>query len=119
MYSAGTCASPVCMHVLPCALTPAHGSAWSYVGPHSVLSYRKGGLASALKHVETNMYNIQRLLHIQGKKHMSAAEVRLPGCRLTSRHSSELCVLKYREVWKVEGRRGTTGCQHSQMVYLE
>lgn len=82
MYSAGTCASPVCMHVLTSALTPTHGSVWSYVGPHSVLSYRKGGLASALKHLETNMYNIQRLLHIQGKKHMSATEVRLPGVPL-------------------------------------
>ncbi|XP_041590260.1 villin-like protein isoform X4 [Vulpes lagopus] len=39
--------------------------------------YRKGGLASALKHVETNMYNIQRLLHIQGRKHVSATEVEL------------------------------------------
>ncbi|XP_038426342.1 villin-like protein isoform X3 [Canis lupus familiaris] len=39
--------------------------------------YRKGGLDSALKHVETNMYNIQRLLHIQGRKHVSATEVEL------------------------------------------
>ncbi|XP_008066526.1 villin-like protein [Carlito syrichta] len=39
--------------------------------------YRKGGLASDLKHVETNMYNIQRLLHIKGRKHMSATEVEL------------------------------------------
>lgn len=44
---------------------------------HGRVIYRKGGLASALKHVETNMYNIQRLLHIQGKKHMSATEVEL------------------------------------------
>ena len=39
-------------------------------------SYRRGGLASALTHVETNLYNIQRLLHVQGRKHVSAAEVR-------------------------------------------
>ncbi|XP_027624270.1 villin-like protein isoform X1 [Tupaia chinensis] len=39
--------------------------------------YRKGGLASGLKHVETNTYNIPRLLHIKGTKHVSAAEVAL------------------------------------------
>ncbi|KAF3827011.1 hypothetical protein GH733_002497 [Mirounga leonina] len=39
--------------------------------------YRKGGLASALRHVETNVYNIQRLLRIQGRKHVSATEVEL------------------------------------------
>ncbi|XP_062971177.1 villin-like protein [Cynocephalus volans] len=41
------------------------------------LIYRKGGLASGLKHVETDMYNIQRLLHIKGRKHVSATEVKL------------------------------------------
>ncbi|VFV38075.1 villin-like isoform 1 [Lynx pardinus] len=40
-------------------------------------TYRRGGLASALTHVETNLYNIQRLLHIRGRKHVSAAEVEL------------------------------------------
>uniref|UniRef100_G1PFU1 Villin like n=1 Tax=Myotis lucifugus TaxID=59463 RepID=G1PFU1_MYOLU len=39
--------------------------------------YRKGGLASALKHVETNMCNIRRLLRIKGRKHVSATEVQL------------------------------------------
>ncbi|XP_037703277.1 LOW QUALITY PROTEIN: villin-like protein [Choloepus didactylus] len=39
--------------------------------------YRKGGLASDLKHVETNMYSIQRLLHIKARKHVSATEVEL------------------------------------------
>ncbi|XP_068940688.1 villin-like protein [Petaurus breviceps papuanus] len=39
--------------------------------------YKKGGLASGFKHVETNMYNIQRLLHIKGKKPVSATEVDL------------------------------------------
>nr|XP_020141080.1 villin-like protein isoform X3 [Microcebus murinus] len=39
--------------------------------------YRKGGLASDLKHVETNVFNIQRLLHIRGRKHVSATEVEL------------------------------------------
>ncbi|XP_036122190.1 villin-like protein [Molossus molossus] len=45
----------------------------SYIRPGII--YRKGGLASALKHVETNMYNIQRLLRIRGRKHVSATEV--------------------------------------------
>ncbi|XP_058146579.1 villin-like protein [Dasypus novemcinctus] len=39
--------------------------------------YRKGGLASGLKHVETNIYGIQRLLHIRARKHVSATEVEL------------------------------------------
>ncbi|KAF6313736.1 villin like [Rhinolophus ferrumequinum] len=44
---------------------------------HPGVVYRKGGLASALKHVETNTYNIQRLLRIKGSKHVSATEVEL------------------------------------------
>ncbi|KAM9076370.1 villin-like protein isoform 5-T8 [Megaptera novaeangliae] len=47
----------------------------SYFRPGII--YRKGGLASALKHVETNVYNIQRLLHIRAEKHVSASEVEL------------------------------------------
>ncbi|XP_037587223.1 villin-like protein isoform X5 [Cebus imitator] len=47
----------------------------SYFRPGII--YRKGGLPSDLKHVETNMFNIQRLLHIKGRKHMSATEVEL------------------------------------------
>lgn len=39
-------------------------------------SYKKGGVASGFKHVETNMYNIKRLLHVKGKKHVSATEVK-------------------------------------------
>uniref|UniRef100_A0A7N4V2U2 Villin like n=1 Tax=Sarcophilus harrisii TaxID=9305 RepID=A0A7N4V2U2_SARHA len=39
--------------------------------------YKKGGLTSGFKHVETNMYNIQRLLHIKGKKPVTATEVDL------------------------------------------
>ncbi|XP_058039273.1 villin-like protein [Ahaetulla prasina] len=39
--------------------------------------YKKGGVASGFKHVETNMYNIKRLLHVKGKKHVSATEVDL------------------------------------------
>ncbi|XP_037063917.1 villin-like protein isoform X1 [Peromyscus leucopus] len=47
----------------------------SYFRPGVI--YRKGGQASALKHVGTNMYNVQRLLHIRGRKHVSATEVAL------------------------------------------
>uniref|UniRef100_A0A2K6GD46 Villin like n=1 Tax=Propithecus coquereli TaxID=379532 RepID=A0A2K6GD46_PROCO len=47
----------------------------SYFRPGII--YRKGGLASDLKHVETNVFNIQRLLHIKGRKHVSATEVEL------------------------------------------
>uniref|UniRef100_A0A8B9VD29 Gelsolin-like domain-containing protein n=1 Tax=Anas zonorhyncha TaxID=75864 RepID=A0A8B9VD29_9AVES len=39
--------------------------------------YKKGGVASGFKHVETNMYNIKRLLHVKGKKHVTATEVAL------------------------------------------
>ncbi|XP_053119800.1 villin-like protein isoform X2 [Hemicordylus capensis] len=39
--------------------------------------YKKGGVASGFKHVETNMYNIKRLLHVKGKKHVTATEVDL------------------------------------------
>nr|XP_056712959.1 villin-like protein [Euleptes europaea] len=39
--------------------------------------YKKGGIASGFKHVETNIYNIKRLLHVKGKKHVSATEVDL------------------------------------------
>ncbi|XP_045056136.2 villin-like protein [Desmodus rotundus] len=47
----------------------------SYFRPGVI--YRRGGLPSDLKHVETNMYNIQRLLCIRGRKHVSATEVEL------------------------------------------
>ncbi|NXK24065.1 VILI protein, partial [Arenaria interpres] len=41
------------------------------------LIYKKGGVASGLKHVETNTYNIQRLLHVKGKKNVVAGEVEM------------------------------------------
>ncbi|XP_028374301.1 villin-like protein isoform X2 [Phyllostomus discolor] len=47
----------------------------SYFRPGVI--YRKGGLPSDLKHVDTNMYGIQRLLRIRGQKHVSATEVEL------------------------------------------
>ncbi|EHB00375.1 Villin-like protein [Heterocephalus glaber] len=44
---------------------------------HAGVIYREGGPGPDLKHVETNMYNIQRLLHIIGRKHVSATQVEL------------------------------------------
>ncbi|NWH76618.1 VILI protein, partial [Piaya cayana] len=41
------------------------------------LIYKKGGVASGMKHVETNTYNIQRLLHVKGKKNVMAGEVEM------------------------------------------
>ncbi|MEQ2235386.1 hypothetical protein ILYODFUR_001840, partial [Ilyodon furcidens] len=39
------------------------------------LIYKKGGVASGLNHVDTNVYNVLRLLHVKGRKHVSATEV--------------------------------------------
>ncbi|XP_056155160.1 advillin [Lampris incognitus] len=39
------------------------------------LIYKKGGVASGFHHVETNVYNILRLLHVKGRKHITATEV--------------------------------------------
>ncbi|NXF55382.1 VILI protein, partial [Oceanites oceanicus] len=41
------------------------------------LIYKKGGVASGMKHVEMNTYNIQRLLHVKGKKNVVAGEVEM------------------------------------------
>ncbi|XP_029549608.1 advillin isoform X1 [Salmo trutta] len=46
-----------------------------YVPPAS--RYKKGGVASGMKHIETNSYDIQRLLHVKGKKRVSAMEVEM------------------------------------------
>uniref|UniRef100_A0AAR2LLF5 HP domain-containing protein n=1 Tax=Pygocentrus nattereri TaxID=42514 RepID=A0AAR2LLF5_PYGNA len=37
--------------------------------------YKKGGVASGFKHIETNVYNILRLLHVKGRKNVTATEV--------------------------------------------
>ncbi|XP_035268680.1 advillin [Anguilla anguilla] len=37
--------------------------------------YKKGGVASGFHHVDVNVYNILRLLHIKGRKHVKATEV--------------------------------------------
>uniref|UniRef100_A0A672NWN3 Villin like n=1 Tax=Sinocyclocheilus grahami TaxID=75366 RepID=A0A672NWN3_SINGR len=39
------------------------------------LIYKKGGVGSGFTHVEANVYNIQRLLHVKGTKHVTAREV--------------------------------------------
>uniref|UniRef100_A0A667ZLP2 Villin like n=1 Tax=Myripristis murdjan TaxID=586833 RepID=A0A667ZLP2_9TELE len=39
------------------------------------LIYKKGGVSSGFHHVETNFYNILRLLHVKGRKHVTAKEV--------------------------------------------
>uniref|UniRef100_A0A8C1ZCM0 Villin-1 n=1 Tax=Cyprinus carpio TaxID=7962 RepID=A0A8C1ZCM0_CYPCA len=39
--------------------------------------YKKGGVASGMKQVETNTYNIRRLLHVKGNKHVVAGEVEM------------------------------------------
>ncbi|KAJ8778974.1 hypothetical protein J1605_013208 [Eschrichtius robustus] len=38
---------------------------------------RKGGVASGMKQVETNSYDIQRLLHVKGKRNVVAGEVKM------------------------------------------
>uniref|UniRef100_A0A4W6DB86 Villin like n=1 Tax=Lates calcarifer TaxID=8187 RepID=A0A4W6DB86_LATCA len=40
-----------------------------------VLFYKKGGVASGFRHVDTNAYNVLRLLHVKGRKHVAATEV--------------------------------------------
>uniref|UniRef100_A0A7N5P6U2 Villin 1 n=1 Tax=Ailuropoda melanoleuca TaxID=9646 RepID=A0A7N5P6U2_AILME len=39
------------------------------------LVIQKGGVASGMKHVETNSYEVQRLLHVKGKRNVVAGEV--------------------------------------------
>ncbi|XP_043302432.1 advillin isoform X2 [Cervus canadensis] len=39
--------------------------------------YKKGGVASGMRHVETNTYNVKRLLHVKGKRSIRAAEVEM------------------------------------------
>lgn len=39
--------------------------------------YKKGGVASGMRHIETNSYDIKRLLHVKGKKRVTAKEVEM------------------------------------------
>uniref|UniRef100_UPI00358FAFE8 villin-1-like isoform X1 n=2 Tax=Myxine glutinosa TaxID=7769 RepID=UPI00358FAFE8 len=43
---------------------------------HGII-YKKGGLESGFNHVETNNYNVRRLLHVKGKKNITAMEVEI------------------------------------------
>lgn len=40
-----------------------------------MLSYKKGGVASGMRHTETNTYDVKRLLHVKGRKRVIAKEV--------------------------------------------
>ncbi|TRY86603.1 hypothetical protein DNTS_018585 [Danionella cerebrum] len=37
--------------------------------------YKSGGVASGMKHVETNIYHVQRLLHVKGRRKVTGTEV--------------------------------------------
>ncbi|KAM7401949.1 hypothetical protein PAMP_017226 [Pampus punctatissimus] len=39
--------------------------------------YKKGGVASGMRHIETNTYDVKRLLHVKGKKRVVAKEVEM------------------------------------------
>uniref|UniRef100_A0A3Q3VQ95 HP domain-containing protein n=1 Tax=Mola mola TaxID=94237 RepID=A0A3Q3VQ95_MOLML len=39
--------------------------------------YKKGGVASGMRHTETNTYDVRRLLHVKGKKRAIAKEVEM------------------------------------------
>ncbi|XP_076003364.1 advillin [Genypterus blacodes] len=39
--------------------------------------YKKGGNSTGMRHTETNSYDIKRLLHVKGKKRVSAMEVEM------------------------------------------
>ncbi|XP_049432955.1 advillin [Epinephelus fuscoguttatus] len=39
--------------------------------------YKKGGVASGMRHTETNTYDVKRLLHVKGKKRVIATEVEM------------------------------------------
>lgn len=95
------------VHLLAPTLILAR-SVFSIMGPFPFLSYRKGGQASALKHVETNMYNVQRLLHIRGRKHVSATEVRAPGTWSDSR-LTQRSILKHKKGQGLVGDVGSVG----------
>uniref|UniRef100_A0A8C0INV0 Advillin n=1 Tax=Chelonoidis abingdonii TaxID=106734 RepID=A0A8C0INV0_CHEAB len=39
--------------------------------------YKKGGVASGMTHVETNVYDVRRLLHVKGRRNVTATEVEM------------------------------------------
>lgn len=58
-------------------------------------------MASALQHVETNAYDVLRLLHVKGRKHVTATEVprrftpRSPVKMMSSVKINPLCIVGY------------------------
>ena len=65
----------------------SHLPAHSLGSAPSLLRIQKGGVASGMKQVETNSYQVQRLLHVKGKRNVVAGEVGIsqgPGCGLLS-----------------------------------
>ncbi|KAF7658098.1 hypothetical protein LDENG_00017400 [Lucifuga dentata] len=42
---------------------------------HSGIKYKKGGVASGFQHVVTNEVNVERLLHVKGRRRIRATEV--------------------------------------------
>ncbi|XP_051272096.1 advillin [Dicentrarchus labrax] len=43
---------------------------------HGII-FKKGGVATGMRHVETNTYDVKRLLHVKGKKRVIAKEVEM------------------------------------------
>lgn len=69
-------------------------------------SYKKGGVASGMRNVETNAYDVKRLLHVKGKKRVVAKEVSHSAWRLCNRVTvqGKLCWERapYLNVFQVE-----------------
>lgn len=52
-------------------LTPC----WPWSNAPTPCRYRKGGVASGMRHVETNTHQVRRLLHVKGQRRVAAGEV--------------------------------------------
>lgn len=53
-------------------------------------SYKKGGVDSGMKHVVTNVSDVKRLLHVKGRRKVSAKEVKLHTNTNTHTHYTPL-----------------------------
>lgn len=51
-----------------------------------IFSYKNGGVASGMKHVDTNTYDVKRLLHVKGKRNVTATEVTIGNIEMRSFH---------------------------------
>lgn len=89
------------------------GQGLSHLPAHSLGSssplftgYGKG-VASGMKQVETNSYDIQRLLHVKGKRNVVAGEVGInQGSRAVPCASIHLPGRRGRKLRRVRGREG-------------